>query len=313
MTDLDRYLDDFGGRLEDAARGRRRPQRRRRLVLAFAAAVAGAAVLATVLTASQRVLDPVAEAREALLAPGEIVYMKVTSSLLDAEGPANTVELWSATDPPRWRMVQELDPAAGIVSDEHGRVRGRMELSYGNGEQSVYYAERDTLEVNQGFSDHGPHARVPNPLTFGSGDVEADLRTMLRDGEVTDMGEQQAGGRTVRRLVSESEGGTAKVARRLVYDVDPDSFEPIQATLTFRLGDNADAFTTRMTVDAYERIPIDEASARLLEIQTTPRTKVTVNTPEEMRERDRRCRHRDEGMAVCPAPDPPGPPDPKAP
>ena len=277
MSDLDRYLDDFGERLAGVTR-QRPARRRRRLVFALAAVVASAAALAGVLTAAREPLDPVAEARQALAPPDEIVYMKVTSDSPDAEGPSHAVELWSARNPPRWRLVQQLDPANGVMEDRHGVIRGRQEFSYAGGEQRVYLAERDTLSITRGFGDDHEAALVPTPFNLGSGDVEADLRTMLREGEVTDLGEQQADGRTVRRLVSETGG---ELRRRLVYDVDPDSFEPIQATLTmsFPPGGDGRALTSRMRVDAYERIPIDETSVKLLEIQTTPRTKVTVREP----------------------------------
>jgi hypothetical protein len=312
--DLDRYLDDFARQLSDSTTARP-PRRagRRRLVLIAVAAVAAVGVAGSLLGGSGERLDPVAEAQAALDPSGEIVYMQITSTFLASKHTGvpkpQTTELWSALGPPRWRFVQTLPSSRagqGVAYDARGPITGRQELSYADGVQRSYIADRDTLTVDRGYSDDGPAARVPLLLLTASGDVQTDLRSMLADGDVTDLGERQVGGRTVRRLVSTqrsqlgSGASTAKPARgrpqlvrELVYDVDPQTFAPIQATLTITLPSHPRAvrLSTRMRFDAYERIPLTATTAKLLRIQTTARTKVVVHTAAERRAREQRFRN----------------------
>lgn len=324
---MEAYLDDFGARLAPATPPPRRAPHLRPIGLVAAIAVAVLVVAAVAISGSGNSLDPVAEAQAALAQPGEIVYMKITSTSVrgsfNSVPPPRTTEQWSTLDPPRWRFVQTIPPPGGrggSVGDAHGPIAGRQEFSYANGEQRSYIAERDTLDVRQGYGDDGPAARVPSLLGVGSGDIQTDLRSMLGDGEVTDQGEQQVNGRTVRRLVSEQHttpsptadssrkpaqptGGT--ISRRLVYDVDPETFAPIDGWLTFHVPSSPQplSVTTRMHVDDYKRIPLNDTTAKLLEIQTTPKTKVTVHTAQELREQQQRmreqCRPRKNGDKVC--------------
>jgi hypothetical protein len=318
LDGLDRYIEDFGRKLGAAATPRSR-SRVLRLGLAAGALGAVTAAVAVLLTTSGEQLDPVAEAQAALAAPGEIVHMRITSTFVApkaASVPApQTTEQWSAPDPPRWRFVQTLPaPKAGQggVGDAHGPITGRQEFSYAHGVQRSYIANRDTLTVNRGFSDNGGAAHVPSPLGPASGDPQTDLRSMLASGDVTDEGEVQAAGRTLRRLVSVDPATAAKrrgaVVRRLVYDVDPQTFAPVQATLTLTVPSRPHVLrlTSRMHVDAYERIPLTTATAALLRIRTTPRTKVIVNTAAQLRARElrfrRSCHKRKSGTLVCKAP-----------
>ena len=314
--DLDRYIDDFGRRLGGAAPARPRVARRG-LAAGALAGVAAAAGVAVLLATSGDRLDPVAEAQAALAAPGEIVHMRITSTFV-APGvgsvpPPQTTEQWYAPDPPRWRFVQTIPPrkaGQGGVGDAHGFITGREEFSYAHGVQRTYIAERDTLTVNRGYSDNGAAAHVPSPLGPGSGDLQTDLRAMLAGGEVTDEGEVQVGGRTLRRLVSTDPGPAAKsrggLGRRLVYDVDPQTFAPVQAMLTLTARPNALRLTMRMHVDAYERIPLTAATAEVLRIETTPRTKVIVNTAAQLRARAERfrksCHKLKSGVLACKPP-----------
>jgi hypothetical protein len=282
-------------------------------------------------------LDAVAQAQAALAPPGEIVYMQIKSTVIapkvNSVPPPQTTRQWSALGPPRWRFVQTIPPAKrghGGSFDAHGPITGRQEFSYAHGVQRSYNADRDALTVNRGFKDDGPAARVPSMLGNGSGDLQTDLRSMLAAGNVTDEGERQINGRTVRRLVSRQEsrigGGTSTakprprgrrtLVRTLVYDVDPQTYAPIQGTLTLALPSHPHSLsiTTRMHVDAYRRIPLTATSAKLLRIQTTSRTRVTVNTAEELRAREQRfrksCRPLKSGGLACTAA---GPRPPKQP
>lgn len=321
---LERYLDDFGAQLVSAAarpqRGRW-SQRRRPLAVVLAATVA--AIVAIVLTApGERSFDPVAEARAALAPPGEIVYMKITSTH-SAPGassvpPPQTTEQWSALDPPRWRFVQHL-PRSGsrvasiTVGRRFVRLSGRAELSYAGGVVRNYLAEPDTLRVTRGYRDSDVGARPPFALGQGSGDPSVDLRSMLLQGTVSDKGEQQLRGRKVHRFVIEQRRDSANdppTVRRMVYDVDPQTFAPIEGrfSLTFGQPGVPARITTRMHVDAYRRIPLTATTSTLLQIKTTPQTKTTYDTAQKLRARVRawraRCRPIQNGRALaCPPPD----------
>jgi hypothetical protein len=318
------YLDEYGRRLHAAAAAadgdgvgavapRRAPQRMIRWGASGLVAASVGAWLLFAATPGER-LDVVSEARAALAPPGEVVHMIVTTSLADAAGTrSSTVEQWSATDPSRWRLVQMLPPAdagMGVMQDSEGNViEGRQEFAYANGEQRVYYAQRDVLEINQGFrlSDDGPAARFPAILGEGA----EDLRAALDSGNVRDEGVHVVDGRTARRLVSEKGDGVN--LRRWIYDVDPETFAPIQAELEFGGPfEGAERIRAQLRVDTFERIPLNDETAKLLTISTTPNTKVTVRTAEEMRERERLaregCKTLSNGDENCPGVPPPEPP-----
>lgn len=314
MSDpYDRYLDDFGARLQAAVSARpRRPRRRLALgSLIATAAVAAALVLVLPGSPAGRPLDVVAEARAALAPPGEIVYLRITTSWSADPGgtapPPSTTEQWTAADPPRWRLVQTLprDHRNGTVSDGDGRrIVGRQEFAYAAGRQSDYRVELNRLLINTGYSEHGAAAKRPGPL---GGDPATELRAMLTHGKVTDAGLVDTGGRTVRRLISES-SGSGGPARRFTYDVDPDTFAPVRGVLRLRFGFPAGTrspvvLTSTFTVDRYERLPINAQTAKLLTIATNARTKVTVVTAEArrrlLRERTKGCRRTADGDRVC--------------
>lgn len=318
---LDGYLDDFGERL----RGASAPARRlwpRPLVPALCAGALAAVGVTIVLAAGGEQLDPVAEARAALSPPGDIVYMKITSTTSSPGAgtvpPPRTTEQWSMRNPLRWRFLETIPrPSArlGGMADAHGPMYGRRETSYAGGVQRVYLAKRDTMTVTTGYDDDDPAAKIPSMLGLGSGDAQADLRSMLFDGEVRDLGELQAGGRIARRFVStirRAGPNDPVMVLRLVYDVDPHTFAPIEARFShaFPTIDRAPRVVLRLRVDEYKRIPLNEATGELLRIQTTPRTKATFDTAHKQRERARRwrakCRPIQNGRGLaCPPPSPP--------
>ena len=180
-------------------------------------------------------------------------------------------------------------------------------MAYGGGEQRQYVPQSDTLTVQQGYTDDGPAARVPSVIPASSGDVETDLRAMLTGGEVTDEGEQQADGRKVRRFVIVRRRGHGNGAAewRFVYDVDPETYAPIGATVTLNIPSRSGEphITTRIHVDEYKRIPLNATTTALLEIQTAPQTKIIIHTPDGLRERERRmrehCRPSPDGDVAC--------------
>lgn len=319
---FERHLDDFGARLARAA-AQSPPQRSRPRPLALSicgALVAAVGVAVVLAAAGERGLDPVAEARAALAPHGAIVYMKITSTMISPGAssvpPPQTTEQWSVADPPRWRFVQTIPPSrGGTVVDADGPVTGRQELSYAAGVALMYLADRDTITVTRGYSDDDGAARLPSVLGQGSGDPAVDLRSMLLKGTVSDRGEQQLRGRAVRRFVIEQRShlpNDARTLRRLVYDVDPQTFAPVEGRMSLRFGPgrSTPSLTVRMHVDAYERIPLTATTAGLLRIRTTPRTKATFDTKRRLEARARafraRCHPIQKGRALaCPPPDPP--------
>lgn len=291
--EYDRYLDDFGDRLERAAASPRVPRRRWVLGLGGSLVAAGATAAIILLTGGTAVrvrpLDAVAQARAALAPPGRIVHMVVVTGVhinrsraVDDDAPTET---WTAVSPPRWRVRQTSPP--GGATDE---------VSYAHGSQRTYVAARDELRVQRGYSDDGAAARAPSFLGLrGAADPAGVLRGMLDSGRLRDAGERTVAGRRVRRLVG-SIGATAggQPARSLVYDVDPDTFAPVDGTLTDHVrlprpgkgGESTQDITVVIKVKRYETLPDTPANAHLLRIATTPRTKVIVRSAAALR-RDR--------------------------
>jgi hypothetical protein len=317
MSDPERltaYLVDFGERLTAAAAtspSRRRP---RLLLMGLAAAGVAAVIVAVALGATSDRLDPVAEARAALASPGEIIYMKITSTTTSTTSgtvPApRTTEQWSAVNPLRWRYVQSIPHASareGAMGDSRGPIFGRMELSYGHGVLRDYLAERNSLTVTTGYRDDELDARMPSLLGQGSGDPQGDLRSMLSDAEVSDEGEQRVGGKTVRRFVSVRQRSSTQSRLRLVLDVDPATFAPLQGSVSLSFNGEDARVVDHLHVDEYRRIPLNDRTERLLEIDTAPGTKVRGDCLQALRERVNRwkakCRPLKNGNLACPPPD----------
>ncbi len=198
---------------------------------------------------------PLAAARDALTPANEIVYMRIRSG---SGKFASVSEQWAAQDPRRWRLVYEY-PRGTRVRDSDGPIRGRVETGYAAGRQSTYFVERNTMRVLKDLPDDGPHARLPGLIGQGGGDPQADLRAMLAAGKLKDTGEVQAGGRTVRRLVSDSE--SRDIRRIVTYDVDPVTFAPVQVSYRIIGPPRPEATEVRLHRRAL-RAPADHARDR---------------------------------------------------
>lgn len=299
MTDdpYTRHLDDFGNALATAAPPRRgwvRP------VLGGAAVVAAAVLVLLAISGGEggRRLDAVAEARSVLAPDGGIVHMVIRAGSIDRPVLSATrpVEQWSADDPSRWRVVQYVDRSGGAtLADAKGTISGRIEMAYADGRQSTYIAARNEVTVIRGFrSDRrGGESIVPGLL---GGDPAARVRALLAAGRARDLGRVVTGGRTVRRLVSRR-GST-----RLVYDVDPATFAPVNVSITYYTGGEARRpIVLRFAVLKYERLPATPANLRLLRVRTRPTTRVIIrDLADVQRQLARRspCR-RPGGKVVC--------------
>lgn len=238
-------------------------------------------------------LDAIAQARAALAPSGDIVYMSITTRVTSERGATSaTTRQWLATGPTRWRLEQTLPRQGspdGSFSDATGPLEGRQEFSYADGEQRQYDAERDTLEVNEGYDEDGPAASAPGVYGLPEGDPATALRAALSSGDVRDEGMAQVEGQTVRRFVSTIASATS--TRQIVYLVDPETFAPVsgESRVTFT-GSHLPPIVTDFHVDAYQRLPLTDDTAKLLTISTEPGTRIVVHTSQQLQERERLAR-----------------------
>jgi hypothetical protein len=297
MSELERYLDDLGARLDSA---RVPPRPRTRLVAivatgAVALAVALAVSLAGGGSGSHRVvpgvgpIDAIARARAALQVPaGKMLHMRIRSEIPQPKR-SSTEELWATADPVRWR---QSFTTAGAEAEQ---------WAYGDGVYSTFDVEANRLKRVTGYTDDSPQARIRTLLGIADGADEPsnDLRTALAKGALVDAGELQVGGRTVRRLETKDKDGP-KTLLVLIYDVDPVTFTPVGGERRFYIPPKQKGGPRRegppplrFTVETYDRVPID---ADQLTIKTDSRTKVVELTQAEWMRRvrvvqrwDRRC------------------------
>jgi hypothetical protein len=293
MSELDRYLDDLGARLDSA---RVRPRPRSRLV---ALVVTGAVALAIALTLSLAggggtgehpavpgvgPVDAIAKASAALQVPaGQMLHMRVRSNITKPK-QSLTEDLWATADPLRWRLSYT---STGGRSDQQS--------AYGDGISSTFVAKTNRLKRITGYTDESPQARIRTILGIGGGAGEPsdDLRAALAKGKLVDAGEVQVGGRTVRRLETKDKDDPNTLIV-LIYDVDPVTFAPVGGQRIYymppkrRGGPRRDGPPPmRFAVETYERLPIDEAQ---LTIKTDAKTKVVELTQAEWMRRFRAVR-----------------------
>jgi hypothetical protein len=270
MSELDRYLDDLGARLDTA---RVRPRPRGQLVAWIATGAVALAVASTLSLAGGGSgehrgvpgvgpVDAIAKARAALQVPaGEMLHMRVRI------GGSAVEELWATPDPLRWRQV-DGSPGAG-----------EQQFAYGGGVYSMFDARANRLERVTGYTDDSPQARTRTILGVG-GSTNApsdDLRAALDRGALVDAGEVQVGGRTVRRLETRGKDDPRTLIV-LIYDVDPVTFAPVGGERIYYRPPRTEGgprragpAPIRFTVETYQRVPIDKAQ---LTITPGPRTTV---------------------------------------
>jgi hypothetical protein len=278
MTELDRYMDDFGARLS----GAKRPRRRRFFALGGAVALATAVVVALLLlvpsskTRSVGPVDAIAAARKALDPTGVILHFRIRTEVPDSSHQVFYEETWSAQDPQRWRLTSWM-----LRGPKHDR---RSHLSYGGGESRSFYGGK--LVITTGYRDYTPQTRMPTIFSQTGNDPDADLRAQLVSGKFKDEGEQQVGGRTVRRL-SRDDG-----VRKLVVDVDPQTFVPVGGTQSFRAPGKplSSAMTSTFAVEAFERLPISAETVKRLTFTPPAGTRVVTRTAADIRRYQREHR-----------------------
>lgn len=297
-----RYIEDFGRRLGQAAAIHARRRRRRGPLAVGAATATAAAIVGAVLLVGSGGgggLDVVARARAAL-APGDrIVHLVMSTSTEPLCHPNKefhacvvpqhgTVEQWSTAHPYRGHTRAVL----------HGPLDFRFETAYGNGRFESYDARKNVLRFNHTKTGTGATG-LPGGFGFFHGNPAAAVRRMLAQGVLHDAGTAQFDGQTVRRLQG-TKTDDQGVVSHIVYDVDPDTFAPVDGSFTIKQqvvevprsslpklpqkgSDNvkvhAGGFVQRFKVHTYEHIPLTPKTAELLTIKTNPETKVKRAPP----------------------------------
>lgn len=278
---LNRYLDEFGRRLDEAAaHSPRRPSGRSALAAAILAAmIAGIVAVLVLVPGGDGRFDVVAKARAALADRGQVVHLVARGWLLPdrprhTESPTHLQsfrwEQWSTGSPPRWRIESTIH-------------RDTLQLAYGHRSLSAYYGNR--LQVRRGpSSKFASDLPLPIRVLFGGAarDPIARIRGMLRSGELHDDGSAEVGGRDVRRLIGALPIYT-KLPRRLAevrYFVDPETYAPVAARLVLPPPRHGGAsMRIHISFESFERLALTPQNADLLKIQPHGKPTVTSRAP----------------------------------
>lgn len=285
-TQLDRYLDAFGARLEAAAAPAKTATQRRfprfaplaTTATATALAITAVALLLPGGTTTQR-LDVVAEARAALAPKAdELTHLVVRQRLAGASSNAKGVqpefanEQWSATKPVRWRLTYEMPRNSTLHPGQ------RVEVAYADGVEQEYFPAINHLRRVHGIRTQPAPAAHP----LGTDPIAA-LRAMLAQGTLRDSGTARSGDRDVRRLVGTRTrtvpGFKGRKPTKLVtavqYDVDANTFAPVRARLEVPPFPGSDPLYVILDFDAFERIPLNAESEKLLQVHPKPGVSIT--------------------------------------
>jgi hypothetical protein len=285
----------------DAARSRGR-RRVPRPALGIGGVLVGAAVLIAVLLSLGGRVDLVEEARAALGSPGEIVHFTVYSrplhrtardGLCTPADPADSphTEVWQTTSAPlRFRTVSPaMDPKCGVMSTVDGtQISGPSAYALDGTTSTTYYPDLDRLDRITDLPANAPSAAaaaIGFPNGGGRGqDFVGDLRSLLTDEHfhVVGHGTEPDGRRVVtlagQMITARGHGaGYSKSIRDMTYVLDAETYVPVRFTqhskFTFRRG-NGRVRDGVMTVPAtvttfpiYERLPLNDKTAKLLTIQ----------------------------------------------
>ncbi|MDQ8043501.1 MAG: hypothetical protein AAGC46_02745 [Solirubrobacteraceae bacterium] len=245
---FDDLADRFGDHLHRAetrhdGETRRRPVRLRRIALAGGGlAVAGTAAALVIGIGGGSSLDVVSQARAALSPEGVIVHMQIAYGKLgQPDDPATNREVrevWTATNPIRWRFDQTVAQWSYDHGGKNGHPTGRYttdQFAYADGKQTNYTANENTLQVVSGSSIE-KYSTVPPAwpgMPEGQDPVQA-LRTMLASGTLTSTGRATLYGRSVLKLHGRTKANrtVGMPSFPVEYDVDPSTFEPVRMVIT---------------------------------------------------------------------------------
>jgi hypothetical protein len=292
--EYERFLDEMGVQLDQAAIRRTSQLRRRRRAatggLALLAAVTGGVLL--IGKGAGRV-DVVAQA-EAALAPAGQVLRLVTVSQLEMRGGTHaqvtgsqaeslgwnrprTAEQWSASEPTRWRIATTIPTAtrAGFVT------AAPIQCAYSAGSEETYDQgflanEVVIVPVSKGQDESSEQSPCTTQVSGGLGtEPVAHIRTMLESGQLKAAGKVTVNGHEVLRLTGEearTQPTGAGPAWPIEYDVEPETYAPVRFTVEMAGADalgNPGTLTEVTSVTTYEQLPLNETTTGLLALKTT--------------------------------------------
>jgi hypothetical protein len=336
----DAHLQAMGRALRTAPGRRPARHRTRRLLVTGLAGALATAILVLLLGAPGRSpVDVLGRAQAALGTPDELVHYVVRERVVQARPglrpppvsraefpcpPTGTTEVWQSERLNRWRAVLPSAPNGPRCSQTYdGRrgipVDGPTQSAWDDGTTSYYVEQNDTLDIVRGYSLRSSARLTPiSDRNLGAGDPVQTLRSMLAAGRLTTRGETTLNGRRVRTFSGTStqhgRGGTDVTT--VLYAVDAATFRPVRSIVTRRLLRRGGPPTPRgrdmrrwgwiapsaHQIDflRYERLPLDAANRRLLEIRPVRPPKDTTDmTQAELRRSIKRqtARENREGSA----------------
>jgi hypothetical protein len=244
MSDL---LPTVRASLVAAATTQARLRRRRAIAPMAGVAVAAVSVSAALGWPSTKV-DVVEKAEAALTAaPNEILHIRAVQTTDASKQTTETVERWEESDPLR------------------GRIWVRPTAAPAGGTQFPY--------------DSSYYQRAPTPSGNGQQPTDADpvagIKRLLENGQLADAGETTVDGREAQRFQGTIDDAHSR--QQVVYEVDPDSYQPIvsEIGITPRV-DGAlhtdDTMTVTTRYEVIERLPATSDNERLLQVDDGAQT-----------------------------------------
>jgi hypothetical protein len=225
--------------------------RRRLVVLIGVIAVASAAALA--ITAPWSGTPTLLERAGAALAvkPGTILYERfetIETNPKSGNVTRHLTEIWLDSNG-RFRAL--LRPGRGGTTDEFGRM--------GSGDQTLLFEpEINTIEDAS--------------FTFGLGDPVAAIKKAIATGKAIDAGKTTINGHTVEEIRSATTSDTSRIF------VDPETFDPVEATTTADINGHQEPTVIRFLT--YQHIPATPANLRLTNIKAEhPHAKLVLSSP----------------------------------
>ena len=269
-------------------------------VAAGAVAAVAVAVGAVALTgAGGSRTDVVAEARAALAPRGEIVH---TVTRADGPGGMGAImfdddkrvgrltgesEQWTAADPLRTRnrtFLKRSDGSRESMDSAYGAGVTRNTQSWSDEVRVMRLPASQRDEYEQRMTSTSPTQLGPDPIQ--------GLRTLLEDGGLHADGKVDFDGREALRLVGHQPvrhypHGARSLAIDVEYLVDPKTYAPIRLVTTPLLPSSIKGYggkhpahvapiTAQITFERYERIPLTDKTATLLELDTANRRIVNL-------------------------------------
>jgi len=254
--------------LATTVEARRRRRRWPRVVVAGAlGAVAVLAALSLLDSDEGSAPNVVAKAVAALTQPDAVYHAEVIPSLRSTEFPEPSpnifFETWhTTTGRLHWRTYVAKKGGRGrLLSDFAGQRRpGRL------GGPALTYEARTNLIYESGFgrAPSGGGAPGVDPFNPGSG-----LKELQAEGRLKFAGEVDVAGRRGFRLVSGAVKGSDGSIQRSQIIVDEETYLPLEQRLFVR-APNGETTRVGWRYVKYERLPLNEATSKLLDFDPPP-------------------------------------------